>query len=866
MIQNIPVQYLCSENNYHFSRFTHDLGREVPTLLNTCLAYYAKNVQLLQRHMKFIPAEIIQQIYNHMIGNNLLSPKDLHIFRKSIHQMTIDGSVENGEDFLASYCSVQRNCNLIEDHNTDNDSIPDASDESNSYFNINPNGNNNTCNNNYFYGEHDYHLQVLFGKSIQTSLFDLKEANMVTDLALDDFEDDQVLKKLPANLKHLSMRWCKLSGNESLSFLNDYSHTLQSLRLSSVELKNLTFLSGLTSLTFLDLSINPGIKDTEISCLQKLSKLTTLDLDATGITNDIIPMITKNHPKLVCLNLSGTSVTNQGLEQALVLKDLKVISVMSTHCSSPYPSPENIDVIIIGDYMTKKDARDAAQYSSYFSRAVQLRLIFGYYKLVANSRSRPHWPWFVQNILDMAKSSIRNEKLVEMALLFLWGEVCGEAMPEDLLNVAHKPVIASVTTICDYGGINTISKIMEYYVKNHRANGANVLLFAIGLLTVASHNNKMSQTLMYHSKIVPLVLEAFQTYEKIEPNFQKFVLGVLIQLSANVQCNSQISLPKVVQMCVIDCINAKEYVRHDDCHKVVLALRSTAVLHNLSCWESNTHKLLDYGILDSISEILSMNKQSNTAVLEASSYFEPLAIATLVNLCRKGVCTMYSYNRWKKVLGLAIESFKEMMTHNQLQAAPPTNICYEFCSINDWDLARSVVALFVNCLTVDQRWALLFSKNFLDAEIINLFLQYALIVDIEGQILLGLLFCLIVDIDTLNFPTRQLVLEQISLWAKRLPETFPPKFRAFVWSDITHANALLQSKEKEVREWSRAFLDASAKLSLKSYRVPKRPVESTPDTHEPHQKKRRSEASSRSAPSHPPPPSRTPFPLHPFNQ
>ena len=43
---------------------------------------------------------------------------------------------------------------------------------------------------------------------------------MVTDLALDDFEDDQVLKKLPANLKHLSMRWCKLSGSESLSFLN----------------------------------------------------------------------------------------------------------------------------------------------------------------------------------------------------------------------------------------------------------------------------------------------------------------------------------------------------------------------------------------------------------------------------------------------------------------------------------------------------------------------------------------------------------------------------------------------------------------------------------------------------------------------
>lgn len=87
------------------------------------------------------------------------------------------------------------------------------------------------------------------------------------------------------------------------------------------------------------------------------------------------------------------------------------------------------------------------------------------------------------------------------------------------------------------------------------------------------------------------------------------------------------------------------------------------------------------------------------AVLDASSYFDPLAVATLVNLCRKGVCTMYSYNRWRKVIGLAVESFKGMMTQNRLQATPPTNICYEFCSINDWDLARSVVALFVNCLT-----------------------------------------------------------------------------------------------------------------------------------------------------------------------
>lgn len=250
MIQHIPIQYLCSENNYHFSRFTHDLGRGVPSLLDICLSYYAKNVQLLQAHMTSIPAEIIQQIYNHMLTNNLLSPKDLHLFRTSMHQMTIDGSVENGEDFLKTYCSVQRGHgnNLIgDDCNYNKTNIPQSpnsqtvpttptsttlhsssehedhdTDESNSYFNINFNSNNGTvtCNNNYFYGENDYHLHVLFGKSIQTSLFDLKEANMVTDLALDDFEDDQILTKLPANLKHLSVRWCKLSGNDSLSFLN----------------------------------------------------------------------------------------------------------------------------------------------------------------------------------------------------------------------------------------------------------------------------------------------------------------------------------------------------------------------------------------------------------------------------------------------------------------------------------------------------------------------------------------------------------------------------------------------------------------------------------------------------------------------
>lgn len=57
-----------------------------------------------------------------------------------------------------------------------------------------------------------------------------------------------------------------------------------------------------------------------------------------------------------------------------------------------------------------------------------------------------------------------------------------------------------------------------------------LIFFASGTKIIAS---EMSQTLMYQNNIVNLVLEAFQTYEKTEPSFQKFALGVLIQLSAN---------------------------------------------------------------------------------------------------------------------------------------------------------------------------------------------------------------------------------------------------------------------------------------------------------------------------------------------
>jgi len=410
---------------------------------------------------------------------------------------------------------------------------------------------------------------------------------------------------------------------------------------------------------------------------------------------------------------------------------------------------------------------------------------------------------------------------VEMALLFLWGEVCGEAMPEDLLNVAHKPVIASVTTICEYGGINTISKIMEYYVKNQRANGGNVLLFAIGLLTVASHNNKMSQTLMYQNKIVPLVLEAFQTYEKTESSFQKFVLGVLLQLSANVQCHSQIALPKVVQMCVFDCLNIQEYVRNQLSHKFVLTLRSTAVLYNLSCWESNVPKLLDLGALEAIAEVLSTNKQNMLELLEASYYFDPLAIATLANLSR-GVCSVYSFPRWQKVIPLAIESFKSLMKSNQLQLSPPSNMCYAFCSINNWDLARSLVALFVNCLTAEPGWSKKFRDAWVNTEMIDLFLEYAKYIDSEGQILLGFLFCLIVEGGS-HYENLPLILEQIERSSVNM-SIFPTRFCSYTWVDISPAYAMTHSRVPEIRQWISIFLEACSCANIISYRAPKRPL------------------------------------------
>jgi len=214
-------------------------------------------------------------------------------------------------------------------------------------------------------------------------------------------------------------------------------------------------------------------------------------------------------------------------------------------------------------------------------------------------------------------------------------------------------------------------------------------------------------------------------------------------------------------------------------------------------------------------------------LLEASLYFDPLAIATLANLCRKGACTKYSFSRWQKVIGLAIDSFKGLMKSNQLQVSPPTNICYEFCSINNWDLARSLLALFVNCLTVDPYFSRGFREKWINLEMVDLLLQYAKVVDSEGQILLAFLICLIVDGGSgfsENIESQQMLLEQIDQSTMKMKAVFPTRFCSYMWMDVSPATTLVHSKFSEVRQWSFTFLEASSKTNIKIYRAPKRPL------------------------------------------
>lgn len=52
----------------------------------------------------------------------------------------------------------------------------------------------------------------------------------------------------------------------------------------------------------------------------------------------------------------------------VILTQQQVKSSFFISGNNAHISVDNKDVIIIGDFMTKKDARDAAQYSSFFSR------------------------------------------------------------------------------------------------------------------------------------------------------------------------------------------------------------------------------------------------------------------------------------------------------------------------------------------------------------------------------------------------------------------------------------------------------------------------------------------------------------------
>jgi len=256
-------------------------------------------------------------------------------------------------------------------------------------------------------------------------------------------------------------------------------------------------------------------------------------------------------------------------------------------------------------------------------------------------------------------------------------------------------------------------------------------------------------------------------------------------------------------------------------------------LYNLSCWEANTTLLLEYGALEAIAEVLSIadllsaNALSMAELLEASSYFDPLAIATLANLCRRGTCSQYSFPRWQKVIGLAIEAFKKLITSKQLQLSPPTNICYAFCSINNWDLARSLIALFVNCLTVEPFVSKKFRDTWVTPETVDFLLQYSRIVDSEGKILLSLLFCLIVDGGASYVPTSEnqdMMLDFIEVSTDTMKSAFPMRFCSYTWRNVSPLPSMVHSKHLVVQKWCITFLEVGSKTNIKIYRAPRRPL------------------------------------------
>lgn len=218
---------------------------------------------------------------------------------------------------------------------------------------------------------------------------------------------------------------------------------------------------------------------------------------------------------------------------------------------------------------------------------------------------------------------------------------------------------------------------------------------------------------------------------------------------------------------------------------------------------------------------------------------------------------MYSYNRWRKVIGLAINSFKSLMKANQLQLIPPTNINYELCSINDWDLARSLVALFVNCLTgtsllltllIIETWELIKSLQLISIgasclERIGLIVTpRSSTVSFSTPLLLTprvrssspcyfawlLMATITAPVCTQTFiiiqkaictykqriiENRELVIEQIRQSTHKMQHAFPTRFSAFIWNDTNPVHTLLNSTEPDVCDWSRVFLESSSKLS-----------------------------------------------------
>lgn len=121
---------------------------------------------------------------------------------------------------------------------------------------------------------------------------------------------------------------------------------------------------------------------------------------------------------------------------------------------------------------------------------------------------------------------------------------------------------------------------------------------------------------------------------------------------------------------------------------------------------------------------------------------------------------------------------------------------------------------FADIGLVDPSFSLKFREKWINNEMVDLLLQYAKIVDSEGQILLSFLFCLILEGPHHHLTDNmERILGQVEQSTASVKAVFPTRFCSYIWMDVSIAQNMTRSPYSEVQKWSYAFLEASAKTS-----------------------------------------------------